>query len=68
MANLAKEGTTIRRVMESLFRYFDDGNLWSINNGLAFSVLKDILFLMDDSGILFFLLHYKLLQCHIIIS
>ncbi|XP_045793332.1 protein SEMI-ROLLED LEAF 2-like [Trifolium pratense] len=49
MANLAKEGTTIRRVMESLFRYFDNGNLWSINHGLAISVLKDILFLMDDS-------------------
>ncbi|KAG5055131.1 hypothetical protein JHK85_007641 [Glycine max] len=49
MANLAKEGTTIRRVMESLFRYFDNGNLWSINHGLAFSVLKDMLFLMDDS-------------------
>ncbi|KAJ1408983.1 hypothetical protein SESBI_23156 [Sesbania bispinosa] len=49
MANLAKEGTTIRRIMESLFRYFDNGNLWSINHGLAFSVLKDMLFLMDDS-------------------
>ncbi|KAK2417010.1 protein SEMI-ROLLED LEAF [Trifolium repens] len=49
MANLAKEGTTIRRVMESMFRYFDNGNLWSINHGLAISVLKDILFLMDDS-------------------
>ncbi|GAU30036.1 hypothetical protein TSUD_332050 [Trifolium subterraneum] len=49
MANLAKEGTTIRRVMESLFRYFDNGNLWSIDHGLAISVLKDILFLMDDS-------------------
>ncbi|TKY62611.1 EFR3-like cmp44E [Spatholobus suberectus] len=61
MANLAKEGTTIRRVMESLFRYFDNGNLWSINHGLAFSVLKDILFLMDDSGILTFLFHHKVL-------
>ncbi|KAK7244608.1 hypothetical protein RIF29_39432 [Crotalaria pallida] len=50
MANLAKEGTTIRRVMESLFRYFDDRSLWSINHGLAFSVLRDMLFLMDDSG------------------
>ncbi|XP_027351088.1 uncharacterized protein LOC113862158 [Abrus precatorius] len=49
MANLAKEGSTIRRVMESLFRYFDNGNLWSINHGLAFAVLKDMLFLMDDS-------------------
>ncbi|MED6219471.1 hypothetical protein PIB30_036159 [Stylosanthes scabra] len=50
MANLAKDGSTIRRVMESIFRYFDNGNLWSINDGLAFSVLKDMLFLMDDSG------------------
>jgi hypothetical protein len=66
MANLAKEGTTIRRVMESMFRYFDNGNLWSINHGLAISVLKDILFLMDDSGIVFFLLNYELFLCHII--
>ncbi|KAF1866556.1 hypothetical protein Lal_00017939 [Lupinus albus] len=50
MANLAKEGATIRRIMESLFRYFDDRSLWSINHGLAFSVLRDMLFLMDDSG------------------
>ncbi|KAE9590726.1 hypothetical protein Lalb_Chr20g0110701 [Lupinus albus] len=50
MANLAQEGTTIRRIMESLFRYFDDRSLWSINYGLAFSVLRDMLFLMDDSG------------------
>ncbi|EXB52895.1 hypothetical protein L484_004959 [Morus notabilis] len=50
MAKLAKEATTIRRVLESLFRYFDNGNLWSPNNGLAFPVLKDIQFLMDSSG------------------
>jgi len=66
MANLAKEGTTIRRVMESLFRYFDNGNLWSINHGLAFSVLKDMLFLMDDSGTLTFLFDHKILLYHII--
>jgi len=60
MANLTKEGTTIRRVMESIFRYFDNGNLWSIDNGLAISVLKDILFLMDDSGTLV-LIHNTLL-------
>lgn len=68
MANLAKEGTTIRRVMESVFRYFDNGNLWSINHGLAFSVLKDILFLMDDSGMLFFLFDHKVLIYHLIFS
>ncbi|KAK7392869.1 hypothetical protein VNO78_21319 [Psophocarpus tetragonolobus] len=50
MANLAKEGSTIRRVMESLFQYFDNGSLWSVGHGLAFLVLKDMLCLMDDSG------------------
>ncbi|KAJ7972220.1 ARM repeat superfamily protein [Quillaja saponaria] len=50
MADSAKEGTTIRRVLESLFRYFDNGNLWSVECGLAFVVLKDMLFLMDNSG------------------
>ncbi|GLT37374.1 hypothetical protein SLA2020_116930 [Shorea laevis] len=50
MAKLAKEATTMRRVLESLFRYFDSGQLWSLQNGLAFPVLKDVQFLMDSSG------------------
>ncbi|XP_057959815.1 protein SEMI-ROLLED LEAF 2-like isoform X2 [Malania oleifera] len=50
MAKLAKEATTIRRVLESLFRYFDNENLWSPERGLAFLVLKDMQLLMDDSG------------------
>ncbi|KAJ6408239.1 hypothetical protein OIU84_011535 [Salix udensis] len=50
MAKLGKEATTIRRVLESLFRYFDNGNLWSPENGLAYPVLKDMQFLMDNSG------------------
>ncbi|CAK7342560.1 unnamed protein product [Dovyalis caffra] len=50
MARLGKEATTIRRVLESLFRYFDNGNLWSPESGLAFPVLKDMQFLMDNSG------------------
>lgn len=40
----------MRRVIESLFRYFDNGNLWSPEHGLAFPVLKDMQFLMDNSG------------------
>jgi hypothetical protein len=56
MANLAKEGTTIRHIMDSLFRYFDNGSLWSADHGLAFYVLKDMLFSLDDSGIIFFIL------------
>lgn len=55
MAKLAKEATTIRRVLESLFRYFDNGNLWSLKHGLAISVLEDIQFLMDSSGTNFFI-------------
>ncbi|XVF56139.1 hypothetical protein PTKIN_Ptkin06aG0092900 [Pterospermum kingtungense] len=50
MAKLAKEATTARRVLESLFRYFDNENLWSLQNGLAFPVLKDMQLLMDSSG------------------
>lgn len=50
MANLGKEATTMRRVLESLFRYFDNENLWPIENGIAFPVLKDMQSLMDDSG------------------
>ncbi|XP_047330036.1 protein SEMI-ROLLED LEAF 2-like isoform X2 [Impatiens glandulifera] len=50
MAKLAKEATIMRRVLESVFRYFDNGNLWPLKNGLAFPVLKDLQFLMDDSG------------------
>ncbi|KAB5519501.1 hypothetical protein DKX38_023820 [Salix brachista] len=50
MAKLGKEATTTRRVLESLFRYFDNANLWSLENGLAFQVLKDMQFLMDNSG------------------
>ncbi|EPS68493.1 hypothetical protein M569_06272 [Genlisea aurea] len=50
MANLGKEATTMRRVLESLFRYFDNGNLWPIEDGIAFPILKDMQLLMDNSG------------------
>lgn len=50
MARLGKEATTLRRVMESLFRYFDNGNLWPIKDGIAFPILKDMQLLMDESG------------------
>ncbi|XP_041997859.1 protein SEMI-ROLLED LEAF 2-like [Salvia splendens] len=50
MATLGKEATTMRRVMESLFRYFDNGNMWPIKDGIALPVLKDVQLLMEDSG------------------
>lgn len=51
MMLLAKEATTKRRILESLFLYFDNENLWSLEDGLAFPVLKDMQFLAESSGI-----------------
>ncbi|XP_020539400.1 protein SEMI-ROLLED LEAF 2 isoform X2 [Jatropha curcas] len=50
MAQLGKEATNIRRVLESLFRYFDFTNLWSLDYGVAYPVLKDMQLLMENSG------------------
>ncbi|OVA19391.1 hypothetical protein BVC80_9055g12 [Macleaya cordata] len=50
MAKLAKEATTVRRVLESLFRYFDNGNIWSPQHGLTLSVLLEMQLLMESSG------------------
>ncbi|KAL3815091.1 hypothetical protein ACJIZ3_016359 [Penstemon smallii] len=50
MAKLAKEATTVRRVLEALFRYFDRCNLWSPDHGLALSVLLDMQSIMENSG------------------
>lgn len=41
----------MRRILESLFRYFDEGYLWSTENSIAFPVLRDLQFLMEISGI-----------------
>ncbi|KAJ8565062.1 hypothetical protein K7X08_001522 [Anisodus acutangulus] len=50
MAKLGKEATTTRRVLESLFRYFDDDSLWPTENGIAVPILKDMQYTMDASG------------------
>ncbi|XP_039116113.1 protein SEMI-ROLLED LEAF 2-like [Dioscorea cayenensis subsp. rotundata] len=50
MAELVKEATTVRRVLESFFRYFDNNNMWSPENGLALCVLLDLQSLMEKSG------------------
>ncbi|CAN0864726.1 Protein SEMI-ROLLED LEAF 2 [Linum grandiflorum] len=50
MAQLAKEATTMRRVLESLFRYFDSGDLWAPEDGLALSVLLDMQLIVENSG------------------
>ncbi|KAI3732997.1 hypothetical protein L1987_64211 [Smallanthus sonchifolius] len=50
MARLAKEATTMRRILESLFRCFDNENLWPSSRGVAFPVLKDMQTIIDESG------------------
>ncbi|KAL9270752.1 SEMI-ROLLED LEAF 2-like protein [Drosera capensis] len=50
MAKLGKEATTTRRILECLFRYFDNGRLWSFKFGLALPVLKDMQSVMEDCG------------------
>ncbi|XP_019150941.1 PREDICTED: uncharacterized protein LOC109147732 isoform X2 [Ipomoea nil] len=50
MAKLAKEGTTVRRVLDSLFCYFDNSDVWSTQHGVALSVLLDMQFIMENSG------------------
>ncbi|KAM1018149.1 hypothetical protein ACFX2C_039804 [Malus domestica] len=50
IAKLTKEATTVRRVLESLFRYFDNGDLWSPKHGLALSVLMDMQLIIENCG------------------
>ncbi|KAK9065766.1 hypothetical protein SSX86_015169 [Deinandra increscens subsp. villosa] len=50
MAKLAKEATTMRRILESLFRCFDNENLWPASRGVAFPVLKDMQNIIDEAG------------------
>lgn len=50
MARLAKEATTVRRVLESLFRYFDSSDMWSHEQSLALPVLLEMQSLIEDNG------------------
>ncbi|KAF8097814.1 hypothetical protein N665_0280s0017 [Sinapis alba] len=42
MAKLGEDATTMRRILESLFRYFDEGHLWSTENFIALPVLMEL--------------------------
>lgn len=50
MAKLAKEATTVRRVLEPLFHNFDTENQWSPEKGAARSVLMYLQSLLAESG------------------
>lgn len=51
MARLAKEATTVRRVLEPFFHSFDAENYWCSEKGLARSVLTYMQLLLDESGL-----------------
>ena len=50
MAKLAKEATTVRAVFESFFHYFNKGDLWSAQHGVAPAVLLDMQLLLEKFG------------------
>ncbi|RDX99298.1 Protein EFR3-like protein, partial [Mucuna pruriens] len=50
MAKLAKEATTVRRVLEPLFHKFDTENQWSSEKGVASRVLIYLQSLLAESG------------------
>lgn len=47
MAELGKESTTMRRVLEPMLVYFDTGHHWSPQEGLAMKVLCDLSYFME---------------------
>lgn len=51
MAKLAREATTVRRVLEALFCHFDRSNLWSPDHGHALPVLLEMQSMMENSGL-----------------
>ncbi|GAU43910.1 hypothetical protein TSUD_88830 [Trifolium subterraneum] len=56
MVKLAREATTLRRVLEPLFHYFDTQNQWSSEKEEAARVLMYLQSLLEDSGDNYYLL------------
>ncbi|XP_073526125.1 uncharacterized protein [Phyllobates terribilis] len=50
MVGLAKEATTVRRVLEPFFSNFDSEDYWALEKGVALSVLKYFHQLLEESG------------------
>ncbi|XP_028791403.1 uncharacterized protein LOC114747268 [Neltuma alba] len=49
MVELAKESTTMRRVLDPMFVYFDSGRHWHPQHGLAMMVLSTMAYFTDNS-------------------
>ncbi|CAN8311400.1 unnamed protein product [Cochlearia groenlandica] len=58
IAKLAKETTTVRRVLEPLLNAFDSGDYWSPQKGVASSVLLFLQSRLEESGE----------NCHVLVS
>ncbi|KAL2490399.1 Uncharacterized protein Adt_26027 [Abeliophyllum distichum] len=50
MVELGKESTTMRRILDPMFVYFDGGRHWVPQHGLATIVLSDMSYFMENSG------------------
>ncbi|KAJ7973268.1 ARM repeat superfamily protein [Quillaja saponaria] len=50
MADLAKESTTMRCVLDPMFVYFDSGRHWVSQRGLAMMVLSNMCYFLESSG------------------
>jgi len=50
MVELAKESTTMRRVLDPMFVYFDFRQQWAPEKGLAMIVLSRMAYFMENSG------------------
>lgn len=62
MVELAKESTTMRRVLDPMFVYFDTGRHWIPRQGLALVVLSDMLYFVESMGNIISLSH-TIRQC-----
>jgi len=52
LAELAKESTTMRRILDPMLTYFDIKKQWAPRHGLALLVLSDMVYLEKSSGTL----------------
>lgn len=58
VVQLSKESTTMRRVLDPMFVYFDTRQQW-VPSGLAFIVLSDMAYFMDTPGCLYLLIIFS---------
>ncbi|XP_045795084.1 protein SEMI-ROLLED LEAF 2 isoform X1 [Trifolium pratense] len=50
LVELAKESTTMRRVLDPMFVYFDSRQHWAPQNGLAMMVLSSMAYFIENTG------------------